>query len=104
LEQDDTTVGGEHLERLLEDLVQQLVELELHTHLARQLDRDTQPLIVAAQHLWIGDFALWQEAAAIRGVEPATDRRVRTVFLDRHPLASPRRPWRVQELEDRAAE
>ena len=50
-QQDHAAVRADELERLVEDLRQQLVEIELGADGARELVADAQTLVVAAQDL-----------------------------------------------------
>jgi hypothetical protein len=62
-EQDDAAVGAEELERLVEDLGQELVEVELGAEGAGQLVGHAQLLVVAAQQAFVPDLALGEEIA-----------------------------------------
>ena len=72
VQQDHAAVGADELERLVEDLRQQLVEIELAADGARELVADAQPLVVAAQVLVVGDLALRHEVAGV-GLDAAAD-------------------------------
>ena len=85
VEQDHAAVRADELERLVEDLRQQLVEVELAADRARQLVADAQALVVAAQDLVVGDLALRHEVAGV-GLDAAADVALGQAGRDRHAL------------------
>ena len=65
-EQNGAAVGAHQLEGFVENLRQERLEIELAADRLGQLVPDAQALVVAAQHLLVGDRPLGQELAARR--------------------------------------
>jgi hypothetical protein len=85
LEQDRAAIGADQLERLVEDLGQQLLEIELAADGAGELVADAEALVVAAELLVVGDLALGREVAG-RRLDALPDVALGQARRDRDPV------------------
>ena len=86
-QQDHAAIGGEQLERLHDDLLEQQLEVDLEADRSPELVGEAELLVVAAQHLDVEDLFLGQELARRRRrLDLLANQRVAGRRRDRHLL------------------
>ena len=88
-QQDDATVGAEHLTRLVEDAVEQAVELDLLGDRLVELVGDAQLLVVVLELLEVVDLLRLQEEPIAGLAQALPHGRLEALLDDRHLALQP---------------